>query len=305
MACEFNITKISKYVDGELARIEAAELEKHFASCEGCRAELDELKKNEMLIGAALKNHPFNAELAERVKRSLPARKPAMSRTVRYGAVALAACVLIAVAVIIFSNSNSPSGKTEVAVKSYSNDSASRRTIEFDGIAAITLNTGAKIKVSRETSRVNVALEKGQIFVAGAEGRTAELIIETPEARMRPVGTKFDVDRSERAGVFVTTLSVLEGRVELSTEKFMEVVPAHGQMSVANGYAPKPGAVGAAEKAAEWLRRPLTAAIPAPGTLPANPSGVGPIPPSDGGISTPDNSIGEPDLPAHPKEKGK
>ncbi len=290
MSCDFYSTKLSKYIDNELSTSETADLERHIADCTACREELDTLKKNEDMLSDAFQVHPFGKELAKTVAARMPGRGFVASRRVQYAVFAAAACILVVLG--IFISTGSRDDARPLAMQPYSNDSDEAVEIEIAS-ASVTMNRGTLFQVEKTDEATVLHLEKGQVFVATMPNKSADYVVKTLEAVMRPLGTKFDVQRFERGGLFVTVLSVIEGEVRMETKKSAVTVKADEQMKVGNGNDPQAGTKGSAHIAAGWYlgtppettaRAKPAAAAPSTGSKPGTDVNT-PLPP--GGFDYP------------------
>lgn len=76
MSCDVAYERISAYADGELAASDAADLERHLATCQACRASLEALRRLRNALADAALRAPASGEardaLRERLRASLP-----------------------------------------------------------------------------------------------------------------------------------------------------------------------------------------------------------------------------------------
>lgn len=118
-------------------------------------------------------------------------------------AVALASLAAIGAAAAIYAGQAQPTFSTDVGEQ--------RMEVLKDG-SRVRLNTDSKVRVRFSHGQRRVTLERGEAFFDVAHDTTRPFIVESADARVRAVGTKFDVRRDTGAVVQVT---LLEGRVEV------------------------------------------------------------------------------------------
>lgn len=89
-------SQLDAYLDGELASLEAGEVETHLAGCEQCRAYLDERRALRMAIGAAMPRLNASDTLQRRIESQLrSAAQPARVKPAAWQWMALAASLAI------------------------------------------------------------------------------------------------------------------------------------------------------------------------------------------------------------------
>jgi RNA polymerase sigma-70 factor (ECF subfamily) len=70
--CPDVVPILSRYLEGEIARADCAEMEKHVASCARCRAQCDSLRRTLDLCRASAKGaQPVPPDVQEQVRRAL------------------------------------------------------------------------------------------------------------------------------------------------------------------------------------------------------------------------------------------
>lgn len=92
------------------------------------------------------------------------------------------------------------------------------------------LNTDTRVRVAFRDGERRVVLERGQAFFDVAHDATRPFVVEADGARVRALGTRFDV-RHDRDNVRVT---LVQGRVQVRAANGGEAVLAPGQAVVAD-----------------------------------------------------------------------
>jgi transmembrane sensor len=172
---------------------------------QGARRSLSDMDP-ESLIAEALSAHvnvvPLNARSAPPVRTESNAR----AKPLRWAAVA-ASVLLIALASIagtwLYSERNT-----------YSTGIGEQRSIALVDGSAVTLNTRSRIHVRYSKQERQIDLLEGQALFAVAHDDDRPFIVEGGDARIRAVGTQFDVYRRQTG----TTVTVVEGRVTILPE---------------------------------------------------------------------------------------
>lgn len=157
MTCDDVRDNLSAYLDGELARPEAAAVESHLAGCESCRAELASLRSLTETLHA-LPRRPAPAEVEREVVGQLerdallaPRELPKKRRFVLpiFGGAALAAAALVAVAVHVHLASQEPTESKPALTLSedgWAGDRASARDGEANRYIAGAPGSGEALK---------------------------------------------------------------------------------------------------------------------------------------------------------------
>jgi transmembrane sensor len=91
----------------------------------------------------------------------------------------------------------------------YSTDIGERRSITLADGSTVDLNARSKLRVEFSKNERRVELLDGQALFQVAKDKNRPFIVASGEARVRAVGTQFDVYRKDSG----TTVTVLEGRV--------------------------------------------------------------------------------------------
>ncbi len=121
---------------------------------------------------------------------------------------ALAATVLITcTATALMFRIYNPSGTT------YTTATAEQRSVTLADGSTVELNARTRITVHYDDAQRRIDLHQGQALFRVAQEPSRPFIVHSGEARVRAVGTQFDLHR-RRSGTLVT---VLEGRVAVST----------------------------------------------------------------------------------------
>lgn len=115
-------------------------------------------------------------------------------------AVALTACIAGAVAVLI---------AVRLQPQTYSTDVGARQVVRLDDGSVLHLNTDSKVRVGFRPKERRLVLVRGEAFFEVAHDAQRPFIVQAGDARVRAIGTKFDVRRAEGA----TSVTLVEGRV--------------------------------------------------------------------------------------------
>ncbi|MFP5517683.1 MAG: FecR family protein [Alphaproteobacteria bacterium] len=81
----------------------------------------------------------------------------------------------------------------------------------------LTLGSGSAVDLRFDESRRTVELLRGEIFVDVAPDASRPFVVETPQGRMRALGTRFSVSREAGRGEDATVLTVVESKVSVET----------------------------------------------------------------------------------------
>lgn len=137
-----------------------------------------------------------------------------------------------------------------LGANTYETPVGEQRSVKLGDGSLIYLNTRSRIKVEYSESRRDVRLLEGEaLFVVARDaGRSFRVI--TDSAVVQALGTQFNVYTHAAA----TTVSVLEGRVQIAKEK---VLGSGEQADVTNEGVVVPRAQANVEKAVAWRQRRL------------------------------------------------
>jgi transmembrane sensor len=102
-----------------------------------------------------------------------------------------------------------------IAFPTYSTRVGEQRLVVLRDGSRVRLNTDSKLQVRFGLQERRVILAKGEAFFEAAHDPTKPFIVEADGARVRAIGTKFDV-RRQAGGVQVT---LVEGRVQVGRSK--------------------------------------------------------------------------------------
>ena len=143
---------------------------------------------------AALLRPRFAARLRQGVRRNaLPL------------ALAVTACIAGAVAVLV---------AVRMQSQTYATDVGARQVVRLDDGSVLHLNTDSKVRVGFRRDERRLVLARGEAFFEVAHDPQRPFIVEAGDARVRAVGTKFDVRRAGEA----TSVTLVEGRVQVARE---------------------------------------------------------------------------------------
>lgn len=104
-----------------------------------------------------------------------------------------------------------------------------RLEVLSDG-SRVRLNTDTKVRVAFRDGKRRVVLERGQAFFEVAHDAARPFVVEADGARVRALGTKFDVRRDGA----VVRVALTQGRVEVKAGDGAQAVLAPGQTVVAS-----------------------------------------------------------------------
>lgn len=157
----------------------------------------------EVVARAKAQSNVFALETAPRADAGVP-----VARTRKFRAsLASAAVLLLAIGASLFvwhSSFRYPTYVTEIG---------EQRTITLEDGSLVELNSRSRIKLRFTEAERNVDLIEGQALFKVAKDATRPFIVSSGSARVRAVGTQFDVYR-KTAGTVVT---VVEGRVAVAS----------------------------------------------------------------------------------------
>jgi transmembrane sensor len=158
------------------------------------------VEKRWAAAGALASDPDILAATAE-VLRRRPPRTAQIPRSLRGYALGAVAVACVAVAVLLAVNTQ-PTYSTRVGEQ--------RLVVLSDG-SRVRLNTDSKVQVRFRRQERRVVLAKGEAFFEAAHDAARPFIVEADGARVRAVGTKFDVRRD---GTTVQ-VALIEGRVQV------------------------------------------------------------------------------------------
>lgn len=142
---------------------------------------------------------PLEGAAGERTERADPDRRRPY-RSFVLGAFALCACMVIAV--FIWSSVSAPVFETEIG---------EQRVVSLADGSSIELNARSRVRIRFNESERNVDLLEGQALFRVAKDKNRPFIVQSGTARVRAVGTQFDVYKKKQG----TVVTVLEGRVSV------------------------------------------------------------------------------------------
>lgn len=169
-----------------------------------------------------------------------------------------------------------------------------------DSVAVLALGAGSSLRLGPETrlrmvqrEGIDLGLGLSQGILRVSEGKDLRVSVSTPEARIRPLGTTFDV----RTGEERTVVTVLDGRVDVRSKQGV-VVAVAGERALADAAGARVEIVGPEAARDSWALWNGGLVIPSPAVGEALPSapplGRSParIPaPESGGIPAPATGI--------------
>lgn len=159
--------------------------------------------KVERMWGSA-KTLAEDPDIKAATQAALRARPPRKVRTfdVRPMAISFASLVVLGGGALIAVNQLQPTYQTQVG--------GQRLEVLSDG-SRVRLNTDTKIKVAFSDDKRRIELLRGEAFFEVAHDADRPFIVDTGEAQVRALGTKFDVRRDNGA----VRVTLIEGRVQV------------------------------------------------------------------------------------------
>jgi len=134
-----------------------------------------------------------------------PARAgPARLTRRRYLPAAAVVCGLAGIAVLFWQAQRQPF---------YSTDVGERRSLTLTDGSTVDLNARSRLRIEFSSTERRVELEAGQALFQVAKDSQRPFVVYSGDARVRVVGTQFDVFRRESGAITVT---VIEGRVAVA-----------------------------------------------------------------------------------------
>lgn len=97
----------------------------------------------------------------------------------------------------------------------YSTNVGEQISVRLDDGSKVQLNTDSRLRVRFSNAERQLTLERGQAFFDVAHDATRPFIVDAGKAKVRAVGTRFDVRRADHA----VDVTLAEGRVEVTPTK--------------------------------------------------------------------------------------
>lgn len=115
----------------------------------------------------------------------------------------------------------------------YDTDIGEQRSIALSDGSILDLNADSRVRVRMSSGERSIELVRGQALFRVARDAARPFVVRSGQARIRAVGTQFDVYRRSTG----TTVTVIEGRVAVSPQS----VPVNDLASAGTDAAPVPG----------------------------------------------------------------
>ena len=225
--------RLARYVSGESGATERADIERWAAGSDANRAMLESLKRRWSAAsdGASWNVDAAWSSLAPRLRNvkvepgvvdleTRRAARPSWIRPARFGLVAAAAVLLVAVAVRLSGVDTAPAGDTmALASPEMRTGIGEQRTIDLADGSQVTLGAKSTLRTADgfgQTSR-EVFLE-GQAFLRVRHDSTRPFVVNAGGTRATDLGTAFEVRAYPNEGVRV---AVTEGMVEVRRDTGM------------------------------------------------------------------------------------
>jgi transmembrane sensor len=163
-------------------------------------------------------------------------------RTAKRTPWALAAAVLLAVGMagtVWYTRHHAPS---------YATGTGEQRTVNLPDGSTVLINARSRIRVDFSETERAIDLREGQAFFKVARNPARPFIVRSGVARLRAVGTQFDVYRKEGG----TVVTVVEGRVAARDSTSTEVLVAAGEQAVLSLHSARKRPVAHVEAATAW-----------------------------------------------------
>lgn len=135
----------------------------------------------------------------------------------------------------------------------YSTDIGEQRSITLEDGSSVELNARSRLKVHFTERQRSVELIAGQALFRVAKDPARVFVVQSGDARVRAVGTEFDVYR-KRSGTIVT---VVEGRVAATSEHDAEVLLQAGEQLMVSAVAPAAPKLVDTAMATAWTEKKL------------------------------------------------
>jgi transmembrane sensor len=171
----------------------APENEKAYAEVEARWRQADRVRNDPELVAlteAALRREPLTARLWRRLR-------------IHWPLFVLAAAGLAGAAYV---------GVTAFGAHTYRTDIGAQQIVRLEDGSLMRLNTDSKVAVRYSRQVRLLTLIRGEAFFEVAHNAARPFLVEAGSARVRAVGTKFDVRRNGDA----TQVTLVEGRVQVS-----------------------------------------------------------------------------------------
>jgi transmembrane sensor len=204
-------------------------------------------------IDAMLARAHGEADVIELPSDSGPPRTPQPAARSWHGSrralIATAALALLAVVGMRYWSS--------IVSDSYATGIGEQRTIQLTDGSTVELNARSRIQVHLTEHQRDVLLLEGQALFRVAKDKLRPFVVHVGDARVRAVGTQFDVYKKPVA----TVVTVVEGRVEASDQTDVSgtaavLISAGEQLTVMPHRVPKPTVTDPAVATA-WLQKRL------------------------------------------------
>lgn len=132
------------------------------------------------------------------------------------------------------------------SVTQYTTGIGEQHSVTLRDGSVVFLNTDSKVDVRWSASERRIELLRGEARFQVTRDPTRPFIVATSNARIRAVGTVFNV----RANARTTQVAVMEGQVEISAAKSIEPVSEPGRASLAPGGSTPPSVTSSVRLAA-------------------------------------------------------
>jgi transmembrane sensor len=180
----------------------------------------------------------IQAAVAETLRRrpARPARRMAPAGLLVVGAGLVAACAVAGWFAVL-------------APPSYATQVGEQRLVVLQDGSRVRLNTDSQVSVRFGARERRVVLARGEAFFEAAHDAARPFIVEADGARVRAVGTKFDVRRDARA----VQVTLIEGRVQVgrADRPDQATLLPNQQLTVTPSVVSAPAAIDGAQ-AASW-----------------------------------------------------
>jgi len=135
----------------------------------------------------------------------------------------------------------------------YTTQTAEQRTVTLDDGSRIELNARTRLRVVYSSQERSVDLLEGQALFEVAKDRSRPFIVRSGDARVRAVGTRFDVHRFGAA----VKVTVLEGTVAVFQPAVSDFLVRTGEQTLVSGQGSAPPHVTNVAAATAWTRGQL------------------------------------------------
>jgi transmembrane sensor len=168
-----------------------------YAEVEARWRQADRIRNDPELVHAA-EAALLRPKFAVRLRRGLRRRAFPL-------AFAATACIAGAAAVVVILRSQP---------QTYATDVGAQQVVRLDDGSVLHLNTDSKVSVAFHKAERRLVLVRGEAFFEVAHDSRRPFIVKAGDARVRAVGTKFDVRRAADA----TSVTLVEGRVQVARD---------------------------------------------------------------------------------------